>query len=712
MDPTSAEESTPWDPITGKLRAHSGLKLAKGTRDALAKHTRGFDDTRGFSGVSTRCPTTGATSLAASEPVTPRSLADIEDRTQPLRGQMRGNASTPKLPKIRGDSTTPPGRSVRFSMEQPRSASRVRQNSWSPSMSRPSASAAMRAEPGRYDVDPSKSATMRSTAPPQWGKDSGSPSFRGNLPAAMRDDPARYDVAPRGSTEARKYEAESAHLMHMKADPRNDLLNDGSGHNVDGDAQTMFGIEIKKRFMDMKSAFLKIDTDFDGRITLVELMEACHQWGIPLSEAKRVMNSVDEDDKGYIDFDEFARRFDPVLEVSADDDEILRLYQAGVMGDEKPISLAGVRHGTTTADPLSDEAGDYRTENKDLRGRLARAMRRVSDLESDLKASRAHAASLQVSLDDANARNLELHDDNRLLRRKLEQAEDDKRRAEDRERRLERLVEEANRLRGLRAEEDDDLLRRRRQRELDEAEEEERRRRARERDLERELAEANARRRQEEEEDESGTVFVYGLEGCDKTDAMFKALDKAKVPYKIRDFNKDKRFMKALQKHEDYNGSSVYAPVVCLGGKVWWRKDEDYEMIPFPTGVAMDLRRELGLHIPKKEPVREDVDIDTEIYQRFLSMQDAFLKLDDNRDGFVTEDELIVRCREWNIPTSEASRIIAEADKDAKGAIDFNEFAKRFDSLFNRACRGPLRGLSPMPHQPNKPRPKTSPPAA
>merc|ERR1712137_782497 len=57
----------------------------------------------------------------------------------------------------------------------------------------------------------------------------------------------------------------------------------------------------------------------------------------------------------------------------------------GIMADEQPIKLAGMHHGTSTAEPLVDEASEYRTDNADLRGRLARAMHRVSDLETDLK---------------------------------------------------------------------------------------------------------------------------------------------------------------------------------------------------------------------------------------------------------------------------------------------------------------------------------------
>ena len=71
---------------------------------------------------------------------------------------------------------------------------------------------------------------------------------------AMQADPARYDVAPRGSAAAREYTDAARHVMHMKADPRNDVLHDGSGHNADGDGQTMMGMEIKERFLDMRTA--------------------------------------------------------------------------------------------------------------------------------------------------------------------------------------------------------------------------------------------------------------------------------------------------------------------------------------------------------------------------------------------------------------------------------------------------------------------------
>ena len=46
--------------------------------------------------------------------------------------------------------------------------------------------------------------------------------------------------------------------------------------------------------------------------------------------------------------------------------------------------------------------------------------------------------------------------------------------------------------------------------------------------------------------------------------------------------------------------------------------------------------------------------------ERFTSMQEAFLKLDEDRDGKITIRELLSKCRAWNIADSEAQRVLAE----------------------------------------------------
>merc|ERR1719478_2133810 len=90
-----------------------------------------------------------------------------------------------------------------------------------------------------------------------------------------------------------------------------DILEDGRGHNEDADALTAMGIEVKERFRDMRTAFLKMDLNHDGRISKKELLDLCRQWNIPTSEAQRVIRAADLDNNGTLDFNEFAQRFDP-----------------------------------------------------------------------------------------------------------------------------------------------------------------------------------------------------------------------------------------------------------------------------------------------------------------------------------------------------------------------------------------------------------------
>lgn len=207
------------------------------------------------------------------------------------------------------------------------------------------------------------------------------------------------------------------------------------------------------------------------------------------------------------------------------------------------------------------------------------------------------------------------------------------------------------------------------------------------------------------------TVFVYGRRDHKKTADVEKALRQASVPFESRDFDADKRYLEPLtQSGFDSGWERPTAPIICYGMKAWW---DNFDLrpgggmfdIPFESTVAMELRSVLGIKAQpvdtsKTMPIRTDADIDTEIAERYTTMQQAFLSVDYDQDGLITVSELRAKCKEWNIPLTEAQRAIDEADTNKDGCLDFDEFAKRFNSYFvNRANngRGAYRGAAQAP---------------
>jgi len=192
--------------------------------------------------------------------------------------------------------------------------------------------------------------------------------------------------------------------------------------------------------------------------------------------------------------------------------------------------------------------------------------------------------------------------------------------------------------------------------------------------------EAEATGKGEDDETPQAAVVVYGRNDCKKTQAVMSELKKNKVPFDAFDLDSTKAYMSALQASGFPANSKVRSPIVVVNGKVaFWDEPDASIAVHFPGMVLNGLRR-LGLvkvgdvaNVPLK-----DVTIDVEIAERFHNMQDAFLAMDDDRDGVVSKDELLLMCREWNIPQSEAERIIKEADFDASGRLDFREFSRRF----------------------------------
>jgi len=202
-----------------------------------------------------------------------------------------------------------------------------------------------------------------------------------------------------------------------------------------------------------------------------------------------------------------------------------------------------------------------------------------------------------------------------------------------------------------------------------------------------------AEEEEEEEADDPNMVYVYGKQGDKNTDAMYKALQQAGIGFTKRDLASEGHKAKEALAASGCSGKPA-GPVVVRGKKAWWDdgksgggKGDDMFAIPFPQAVAMELRHEMSMHgggMDEPVPVRSDANLDEEIEERFSSMQKAFLKCDENKDGRITKKELMMKCKEWNIPTSEAERILAEADVNHDSTLDFNEFAKRFSMSYNR----------------------------
>lgn len=206
-------------------------------------------------------------------------------------------------------------------------------------------------------------------------------------------------------------------------------------------------------------------------------------------------------------------------------------------------------------------------------------------------------------------------------------------------------------------------------------------------------------------EREANTVFIYGKRDDPQTAAMQKALKAAMVPFQTRDFDKDAELYQDALGASGFPGGKLSSPIVVLGMKAWWDEGEtdpnDMFGNSFPMTVASELRQYMGAGLAafnEPVPIKADADIDTEIAERFSSMQQAFLKLDENRDGKISQKELIQKCKEWNIFSTEAQRAIEEADLDDNHSLDFNEFARRFNGNFDmNSSRGALQGSGSIP---------------
>eukprot|EP00927_Polykrikos_kofoidii_P032318 TRINITY_DN27574_c0_g1_i1.p1 TRINITY_DN27574_c0_g1~~TRINITY_DN27574_c0_g1_i1.p1 ORF type:complete len:600 (-),score=116.41 TRINITY_DN27574_c0_g1_i1:59-1858(-) len=497
-----------------------------------------------------------------------------------------------------------------------------------------------------------------------------------------------------------------------------DPLADGTGHNIDTDGYTYMGTEIHERFSSMRDAFLKCDTNRDGRVTKRELSEMCRNWNIPMSEAQRVISAADEDASGTLDFNEFCRRFDPFY--GRDMREFSEPLSASVGGiqDDRPIKScswgagdAGVNDtpggcggcggggcgGSFGGDDSGRHSGGNDRSMRSTSGggaamgsgsRAVRALAQnnsrdnmevcatcgklretIAELESNVNYYKTKSDKLEAMLAEMEARQAAFEggggggNGGGRGSRGYDDGYD------DRERTTRREHSRGGDSRGGGSRADD-----REVRFEDERIDPESERRAREQ------AEQDAKRAQEQAEHDAKTVLVFGQKGDGKTDAMCKALYNAKIPYELRDIESCK-----------VRGRP---PIVVFGDKVWiddgsMKQDEDSMCaVPFPQLVCMEIRRMTGLGVDHTPVPVRDADIETELAERFSSMQEAFLKCDTDRDGKVTRRELIEKCKLWNIRTTEAERALDGADINMDGGITFDEFAKHFDNMFPRRIKG------------------------
>jgi len=443
-----------------------------------------------------------------------------------------------------------------------------------------------------------------------------------------------------------------------------------SSENEDSLGNTMLGTEIKERFHSMRTAFLKLDKDRDGRLTVAEIRKMCKEWNIPMSEADRVLDCADINENGTLDFNEFAQRFDPDCgNVSAPISPTASSTAYGATyksRDERPIGGSGSYHFEDYE--VTDEKTKSAVKLQSMeRGRSTRAnmtprkkktaskMPEPLDTGGPGPCTSPKNVSTPVGSGAAAVRGITQNS----LSARVEELENELAASRAREEKLQARVAE----------------------------------------LEAELEAVGSTGRgidgggmtgdgmsggETTQKPESDSLLVYGRSNCKATAAVKKELTKNGIEFETRDMDKDQSYREIL-KASGFSGGKAPPPVVCYRGQAWWDEPDGAVAVHFPSMLVNEMRK-LGMGPVQDDvpAVTRDVSMDTEIGERFQSMQEAFLKVDANRDGRITKAELRKMCQNWNIPTSEAERIMGEADIiNVNGTLDFNEFVKRFRYCVN-----------------------------
>lgn len=103
----------------------------------------------------------------------------------------------------------------------------------------------------------------------------------------------------------------------------------------------------------------------------------------------------------------------------------------------------------------------------------------------------------------------------------------------------------------------------------------------------------------------------------------------------------------------------------------------DYHLYELPRGAPPASPKVLNAHTR---------DLADRIHTKFKNLKDAFRSFDENKDGKLSQQELLtaVRCFNLPIPKEHVLQLAKRCDVDSNGLIDYNEFAnvlKRKDAL-------------------------------
>jgi len=469
------------------------------------------------------------------------------------------------------------------------------------------------------------------------------------------------------------------------------------GENVDSMGQTAFGIEIKERFKSMRTAFLKMDVNRDGRIAREEIRELCRKWNIPSSEAERIISAADVDENGTLDFNEFAQRFDPCIDEGFGSSQALAPRTTSSSYDDRPVGGKSSRGGgnNSTNKQLSAESAQGSVGYDIITGRAIGAASADNEdsmgmtlmgIEVQERFSSMQDAFLKI---DKNRDGRVSRDELRSLCKKwnlpmgeaervLNSTDTDADGTLD----FNEFVERFNPSAAAAASEGGNA-------ESGRASPGGRSSPCGRGSPGGGAASPAGDRQGQAARSLSGGTRSGGLGGggggggasdglaeeCAELRARVAELE-AELSADDDPASLEEQIMKTemeLESSEAYERELADRIAALSGGGAAAPRGS-----PKTRSAPVRARSYVGAEA-QPPPVR-NVSMDVEMAERFRTMREAFLKCDDNKDGRVSEKELRALCKKWNIPASEAERVVAEADFDDNGTLDFREFARRFGS--------------------------------